>query len=136
MKMNGQMTTTKSWKNEKRKFRPGDVVIVELPFRQKPGSKTRPAVVVSSEYHNQARQDLVVASVSSQPAAGPWDLNIEHWREAGLKIPSKVVSDQIMTVFQDKLKLVGHIDPETLAEMKVKVALILELCSDCDELDG
>ena len=44
--------------NGKRKFRPGDVVIVEdMPFHDRNGSKTRPAVVLSSYHHNQARQD-------------------------------------------------------------------------------
>jgi mRNA-degrading endonuclease toxin of MazEF toxin-antitoxin module len=122
--------------NGKRDFQPGDVVIADLPFRQKPGSKARPAVVLSSLHHNRVRQDLVAVSIYGQPVAGPWDLNIEHWREAGLRKPSKSVCDNISTVFQDTLKLVGHIDPETLDEIKVKVALILELCKECDELDG
>jgi mRNA-degrading endonuclease toxin of MazEF toxin-antitoxin module len=112
------------------------VVIVDLPFRQKPGSKARLAVVLSSLHHNRVSQDLVAVSIYGQPVAGPWDLNIEHWREAGLRKPSKSVCDNISTVFQDALKLVGHIDPETLDEIKVKVALILELCKECDELEG
>jgi mRNA-degrading endonuclease toxin of MazEF toxin-antitoxin module len=122
--------------NGKRVFKPGDVVIAELPFRQEAGSKKRPAVVISSQYHNSVRQDLVVASTSSKPIAGPWDMRIEEWREAGLKMPSKLVTDEITTVFQDKLKLIGRINLETLNELKARIALIMELCERCDELEG
>jgi mRNA-degrading endonuclease toxin of MazEF toxin-antitoxin module len=124
-------------KTEKRGFKPGDVVIVRnVPFHDKLGAKTRPMLVLSSGYHNQVRQDMVVAVISGQPVAGPWDLSVDCWQEAGLQRPSKVVCDSIITVLQESAVSVGHIDPETLDEIKVNVALILELCKECDELDG
>jgi hypothetical protein len=60
---------------------------------------------------------------------------VPEWREAGLKMPSKVICDSIWTVLQDSVMPVGQIDPETLTELKVKVALILELCKECDEIE-
>ena len=74
--------------------------------------------MLSSHHHNRERQDLVAVSIYGQPVAGPWDLSIEHWREAGLRKPSKSVCDNISTVFQDTLKPVGHIDTETLTKSR------------------
>ena len=122
--------------SEKRDFEPGDVVIADIPYRQKPGSKARPTVVISSQCHNSVRQDLVVVEISGKPVAGPWDIRIEEWREAGLRKQSKVVCDSISTVFQGRLKPIGRIDPEILDELKARIALILELRKDCDELNG
>jgi mRNA-degrading endonuclease toxin of MazEF toxin-antitoxin module len=123
----------KSSETGKRDFKPGDVVVVKnMDFHDRPGCKSRPTVVLSSLYHNQVRQDVVVVSIYSHPVAGPWDLNIEHWREAGLNMQSKVVCDNISTVLQDRLTPIGHIDPETLTELRTKVALILETCKGCE----
>ena len=108
------------------------VIVKGMEYHDRQGAKSRPAVVLSSHQHNQARQDVVVVSIYSHPVAGPWDLNIEHWREAGLNMQSKVVCDNISTVLQDRLTPIGHIDPETLNAIRTKVALILETCRECE----
>jgi len=123
----------KSSETGKRDFKPGDVVVVKnMDFHDRPGCKSRPTVAPSSLYHNQVRQDVVVVSIYSHPVAGHWDLNIEHWREAGLNMQSKVVCDNISTVLQDRLTPIGPIDPEALTAIRTKVALILETCRGCE----
>jgi len=123
----------KSSETGKRDFKPGDVVVVKnMDFHDRPGCKSRPTVALSSLYHNQVRQDVVVVSIYSHPVAGPWDHNTEHWREAGLNMRSKVVCDNISTVLQDRLTPIGHIDPETWTAIRTKVALILETCRGCE----
>ncbi len=104
------------------------VIARNMPFHDKPGRKSRPVVVLSSDHHNQVRQDVVVASISSQPVEGPWDLNVPEWCEAGLKMPSKVICDSISTVLQDSVMPVGCIEAGTLADVRMKMAMTLDLC--------
>jgi mRNA interferase MazF len=47
-------------------FRRGDVVLIPFPYTDLSASKTRPAVVVSSEIYHTARSEVLLAYVSSQ----------------------------------------------------------------------
>lgn len=47
-------------------FRRGDVVLIPFPFTDLTATKTRPAVVVSSDFYHAARSELLLAYVSSQ----------------------------------------------------------------------
>ena len=44
----------------------GDVVLIPFPFTDLTTTKTRPAVVVSSQLYHQVRSELLLAYVSSQ----------------------------------------------------------------------
>jgi len=46
-------------------FQRGDVVLIPFPYTDLSATKTRPAVVVSSECYHAVRPDLLVAYVSS-----------------------------------------------------------------------
>ena len=73
-------------------FRRGDVVLLPFPYTNLNATKTRPAVVVSSELYRSARPELLLAYVSSQvdKVMPPLDYILADWQTAGLLKPSFV----------------------------------------------
>ena len=69
----------------------GDVVLVGFVFSDGSGKKHRPAVVISSGNYHRARQEVVVAAITSD---GGRRLSgghlIANWKGAGLLFPSVV----------------------------------------------
>lgn len=78
----------------------GDVVLVRLPFPDGTGVKRRPAIVVSSTPYLRARQEVVVAAVTSNVRHRLLgDHLLKDWKRAGLLFPS-VVTGILRTVKQ------------------------------------
>ena len=73
-------------------FRRGDVVLLPFPYTNLNATKTRPAVVVSSELYRSARPELLLAYVSSQvdKVMPPLDYVLADWQTAGPLKPSFV----------------------------------------------
>ncbi len=76
------------------RFEPGEVVLLAFPFADHSGQKRRPAVVVLDS----GDQDLVVARVTTQPHATPFDLPVTGWPAAGLLAPSVIRLHKLATV--------------------------------------
>ncbi|HEU4343344.1 MAG TPA: type II toxin-antitoxin system PemK/MazF family toxin [Candidatus Binatia bacterium] len=71
----------------------GDVVLVAFVFSDESGRKLRPAVVISSAGYNRARQEVIVAAVTSNVRRRLFgDYPIAGWKEAGLLFPSVVTA--------------------------------------------
>jgi len=69
----------------------GDVVLVGFVFSDEAGKKLRPAVVVSGRAYNRARQEVVVAAITSNIRRLLFgDHLMADWKEAGLLFPSVV----------------------------------------------
>lgn len=65
-----------------------DVVLVRYPFTNGPGSKIRPAVVVSAPHPS---QDVFLVSLTSRTASLlPGEFALSDWRHAGLRMPTAV----------------------------------------------
>ncbi|OGK87792.1 MAG: hypothetical protein A2X52_09970 [Candidatus Rokubacteria bacterium GWC2_70_16] len=76
----------------------GDVVLVGFVFSDESGKKLRPAVVISSAPYHRARQEVVVAAVTSNVKRRlPGDHPVADWRGAGLLFPS-VVTGVLRTI--------------------------------------
>ena len=68
-----------------------EVVVVPFPFTDTNISKRRPALALSSETFNSALQQSVIAMITSQKnAPWPFDIPLQHLKEAGLPAPSVV----------------------------------------------
>ena len=95
----------------------GDVVLVGFVFSDESERKLRPAIVISSAAYNRARQEIIVAAVTSNVRRRLFgDCLITNWREAGLLFPS--VATAILrtikrTMIERKLGSVPKTDLET-----------------------
>jgi len=71
-------------------FKPGDVVLVSIPFTDQSGAKKRPGVVVSSEAYNACTPDVIILPITSQirQASVFGEFAITEWQAAGLLKPS------------------------------------------------
>ncbi len=89
-------------------YDPGDVVVLSFPGAH--SIKRRPAVVVSSSIYHASRPDLIVGLITSRTGRiGPTDYALQHWSEAGLRVPS-VFRSFLATVPQTtRPVLVGHL---------------------------
>ena len=69
----------------------GDVVLVEFMFSDESGAKLRPALVVSSDRYHSARQEVIIAAITSNVTRRLFgDHDLTSWQEAGLLFPSTV----------------------------------------------
>lgn len=69
----------------------GDVVLVGFVFSDESGRKLRPALIISSPAYQRARQEVVVAAITSNIKRRLFgDHVIADWRGAGLLFPSLV----------------------------------------------
>ena len=69
---------------------PLDVVVVPFPFTDRPVTRRRPALVVSSAAFNDAHAQAILAMITSTSGEWPSDVSIQEWRKAGLRVPCKV----------------------------------------------
>jgi mRNA interferase MazF len=71
--------------------RRGDVVLVGVVFSDESGRKLRPAVVLSSPAYHRARQEVIVAAITSNVKRRLFgDHVLADWKGAGLLFPSVV----------------------------------------------
>ncbi len=98
----------------------GDVILVPFPFRDQLAERVRPAVVVSCAQYNHLH-DLVVAAVTSHPPRNPFDLQLQDWAGAGLKIPS-TVRMLLATIAADRVVLsIGHLTNSDWQEVQKRM---------------
>ena len=66
-------------------MKPGDVVVGAFPGAQ--ATKTRPAVVLSTEDYHRHRPDVVVGLITTQTPTplAPTDCALRDWKQAGLR---------------------------------------------------
>ncbi len=91
-------------------YRPGQVVVVNVPFTGQRGAKPRPALVASVETFHRRLLDLIVCPISSQPRyyqnAGAGDFPLKHWRAVGLRHPSTARISNLLALEKKLIKRV------------------------------
>jgi mRNA-degrading endonuclease toxin of MazEF toxin-antitoxin module len=63
---------------------PGDLLLIEVQFHQKPGAKIRPAIAVLDSGDG----DFVGVPLTSRAWGSDYDLALSDWEAAGLNVPS------------------------------------------------
>jgi mRNA interferase MazF len=89
-------------------LRPGDVVIAAFPGAQL--TKTRPAVVLSTEDYHRHRPDVILSLITTQvptPSA-PTDCALLDWKQAGLHGAS-YFRLFLVTLPQREVRLIGRL---------------------------
>ena len=88
-------TATQSTTN----FQIGDLLLVDFPFTTTGPGKPRPALVILDT----GDADVVLARVTSQPHASPYDISISAWQQAGLLVPSTVRLHKVATIAKNRV---------------------------------
>jgi len=98
----------------------GDAVLVPFPFTDQSGTKTRPAVVVSSPEFHSKRRDVVIMAISSQvrPRLSFAEAPVREWKVAGLLKPS-LVKPVVATIDQRLIhRTIGRLATEDLKGLR------------------
>ncbi len=109
-------------------YQRGDVVLVPFPFADLSTTKTRPAVVVSSQLYHQTEPDIIIAAITSQiQHRSDTDTLLNDWQAAGLLKPS-LVKSSLATLEPNMVRhKLGKLSSSDLIEVNRKLALALDL---------
>ena len=75
-------------------YRPGEVVLLSIPFADATGAKRRPALVLLDT----ADEDIIVTRVTSLLAQTVFDVELVEWQQAGLLLPSVARVHKVATL--------------------------------------
>jgi mRNA interferase MazF len=99
-------------------LKPGDVVVGAFPGAQ--ATKTRPAVVLSTEDYHRYRPDVVVGLITTQ-APKPLaltDCALRDWKQAGLRAASYFRLFPV-TLSQREVRLIGRLSDSDWESVQV-----------------
>jgi mRNA interferase MazF len=112
----------------------GDVVIVDFPFQDIPGSKIRPAVVVQNDRDNQSLPNTIVAMITGNLSDAAWPTNVfvdpaaNDGAGSGLRGPSLIKCGNLATVRQRRImRVIGHLTNTVQQQMNAALRAALEL---------
>ena len=73
-------------------------------------TKTRPAVILSSDIYHQSRPDVLLGLITSQKPArsAPTDCIVRDWQIAGLHAPS-YFRLYVVTIAQNDVRVIGRL---------------------------
>ena len=103
-------------------FRRGDIVLADLPYSDRTGSKKRPALVVQCDRNNQRLDDVILAmitTVTERTASEPTQILVKittpEGKQSGLLHDSAVKCEHLLTLHRRFLgRLIGQLPPEVM----------------------
>ena len=113
----------------------GDIVYVEIPFYDRPGSKERPVVVIQCDRNNRRLLSTVVAGITGntnrlgkEPTQFLIDPGTSDGVSSGLAHPSSVKCENLYTVSQTRIRrTVGHLSDNLELKLADCLKAALEL---------
>jgi len=104
-------------------FKCGEVVLLPFPFTDLTTTKQRPAIIISSDWYNQNRNDLIVVAITSQiPLILKEEdlfLSESEQQVAGLPKKSIVKVTKLVTINQTLVrKKIGKVPKRTMKNVK------------------
>src|SRR5436190_23795147 len=112
----------------------GDVVLVNVPFVTRPGSKLRPTLVVQNDRNNARMANTIVATIttntgrSAEPTQVLIDPDSPEGKPSGLIQLSVVSCENLITIRQDNIfKKIGRLSDAQMhsVEQALKASLAL-----------
>ena len=105
--------------------RRGDIVLADLPYSDRSGSKKRPALVVQCDRNNQRLDDVILAMITSvtgravsEPTQLLIDVTTAEGQASGLLHTSAVKCEHLITLHRRFVeRVIGHLPPEVMAEV-------------------
>ncbi len=115
--------------------RRGDVIVVAIPYYDRPGAKERPAVVIQSDRNNLRLVSTLVAAVTTnlrhvatEPTQFLVDPATPEGASSGLTAPSAVKCENLFTVSQARVKrTLGHLSDPLKQRLNDALKAALEL---------
>jgi mRNA interferase MazF len=103
-------------------IRRGDIVLADMPYNDRTGSKKRPALVVQCDRNNERLDDVILAmttSITQRALAEPTqfliDITSPEGRQSGLLHDSAVECEHLITLHSRFVgRAVGHFPPEVM----------------------
>lgn len=80
----------------------GDIVLLQFPFTDGKTFKKRPALVIKDTEDG----DILVCRITSQIYDSQFDIIINDWQEAGLKLPSVIRVHKMATLEKNMVEVV------------------------------
>jgi mRNA interferase MazF len=115
------------------KYSRGDIILADLPFTDRSGSKVRPALVVQSNANNARLDDVILAMITrttSRAANEPTQLLIDVatpvGRATGLLHTSAVKCEHLITLHRSFIqRAIGHLPDPLMSQINdcLKAAL-------------
>jgi mRNA-degrading endonuclease toxin of MazEF toxin-antitoxin module len=103
-------------------YQAGDIVLVDFPLTVSGPGKARPALVILDT----GDADVLLARVTTQARATPYDITLAGWQQAGLLAPSIVRLHKLATLaktrIQRHLGTLGANDRQQVAAILQKIA--------------
>jgi mRNA-degrading endonuclease toxin of MazEF toxin-antitoxin module len=103
-------------------IRRGDIVLADLPYSDRAGSKKRPALVVQCDRNNQRLDDAILAMITGvtlrateEPTQLLIEINTSEGRASGLLHDSAVKCEHLITLHRRFLgRVIGRLAPEVM----------------------
>src|SRR5437667_12736522 len=113
-------------------YKRGDIVLVPFPFTDLTDVRQRPAVVLSADWFNEARPDIVLAAITSQvPAELDRDevrIAEENLEVTGLPRVSMIRTGKLFTIDKTLIRRsMGVLPDELLGELDDLIREVLAL---------
>jgi len=112
-------------------FQPGEIVIAAFPFSSLAGVKRRPCLVLAA---GDTPNDFIVAFITKTLAAARFPSSTlvasSHpaWKQTGLKAPSVVRADKIVTLNDSVISgAIGILPPDLLANVRAKLKSLFQI---------
>jgi len=102
-------------------YKPGDIVLIPVPFTDLSSKRQRPVIVISFEAYNQKTTDIVVVAMTSNPIDVDYSLPITSYDlvQGQINRPGKVRVDKIYTLSQSiVIKKFGQVDTKTFDKIR------------------
>lgn len=107
-------------------YKQGDVLLVPYPYTDQSATKRRPAVIVSADWYNATRPDVLLAAVTSQFGGSPQEIELLDWQSEGLQLPS-VVKPIVTTLDQTRIiRVLGTLSPRDLGKVLTMIHSLFE----------
>lgn len=109
-------------------YRRGDVVYADMPLVTGPGSKRRPAVIVSSNEYNDGRDEVIASGATravDDTSLGNYVL--ADWQTAGLRQRSAVTGWPVAISKEKVLRRYGRVSERDMAAIDHSLILIFGL---------
>jgi len=110
-------------------FHRGDILLVPYPYTDLKATKTRPAVVISSDRYHEEQPDFLLAALTTNVSAatGALDYKLQDWSSSGLRFPTAfkpviVTLDPSLVVYH-----IGSLSLRDLTEINFRLRLALDL---------